>query len=395
LTALIEGEADMRQFEHAPFPLVVMTVISMGSAEVSFEKTVIDPEFRAEACAVADINRDGKPDIVAGDSWYEAPDWQRHVFRTVGKVQSYRDLRYDYPEDVNSDGWVDLLSVRFERKVVWFENPKGKDIPWKEHPVAEFALCEGVYYGDVDGDGKGDFVGALEPPALCWYARTNDPTAPWVRHEIGPRGGDRHGIGIGDVNRDGRNDVLTKEGWYEAPSDPRKGEWKFHELELGDCFVIYTYDVDGDGDNDLISSSPHNYGVWWWEQVNATMTGKSSSPRTLTAWARRLIDDTFSQAHALALVDLDGDGDKDLVTGKRYHAHEGRDPGADEPAVLVWLEVLRNDGKARWIRHEIDNDSGVGYQIAVEDIDGDHNPDIVTSNKKGLFLFRNRSGHRS
>jgi hypothetical protein len=365
--------------------------------EVPFEKVILDRDFRAEGCAIADINRDGKPDIVAGDSWYEAPKWEKHIFRTVGKVRSYRDLRYDYPEDVNGDGWLDVLSVRFDRNVVWFENPKGKEGQWIERTIGEFDLCEGVFYGDLDGDGKGDFVGPFHPPAICWYESGADPGAPWTRRQIGPRAGDRHGIGIGDVDRDGRNDVLTKDGWYEAPEDPREGEWKFREVPLGDCFVIYTYDVDGDGDNDLISSSPHNYGVWWWEQsttVAEVWNGNLPKRFEKTAWLRHLIDKSFSQAHALALADLDGDGDKDLLSGKRYYAHEGRDPGANEPAVLLWFELQRDNGKVRWIRHEIDDDSGVGYQIAVGDIDGDCNPEIVTCNKKGVFLFRNKSPQR-
>lgn len=362
--------------------IVLMTIpLHLLAGEIPFEKVLIDPEFKAEGCAVADINRDGKPDIVAGDTWYEAPDWKRHEFRTVGMVGSYRDVRYDYPEDVNGDGWTDLLTVRFEKAVVWFENPEGEETQWKEHSIAEFALCEGVYYGDVDGDGEGDFVGPHKPPALAWCERTDDPYAPWILREIGSRGGDRHGIGIGDINRDGRNDVLTAGGWFEAPPDRRHGKWTFHKGPIGDCFVLYAYDVSGDGDTDVLSSSPHNYGVWGWEQTN---------PGRLI-WESHVICKTFSQAHALALVDMDGDGDKDLVTGKRYYAHEGRDPGADEPAVLLWLELARDGGKVQWSLHQLDDNSGVGYQIAVEDIDGDGNLDIVTSNKKGLFLFRNKS----
>jgi len=372
------------------FCILTAGILSVCRGETPFEKVVLDREFRAEGCAIADINRDGKPDIVAGDSWYEAPNWKRHVFRTVGKIRSYRDLRYDYPDDVNGDGWVDIFSVRFD-------NPRGKEGRWVERKIAEFQLCEGVFYGDLDGDGKGDFVGPLHPPALCWYERTADANAPWTRREIGPRGGDRHGIGIGDVNRDGRNDLLTKEGWYEAPPDPRKGEWKFHEIRLGDCFVIYAYDVDGDGDNDLISSSPHNYGIWWWEQTTTAVEIRNGGrPKRLekTMWLKHLIDKSFSQAHALALADLDGDGDKDLVSGKRYYAHDGHDPGAEETVVLLWFELQRDNGKVRWTRHQIDDDSGVGYQISVGDIDGDRNPDIVTSNKKGVFLFRNRLSRR-
>ncbi len=387
----------MRQFSSCVLSLLVSYAISTAAEEVRFEKIVLDREFQAEACAVADINRDGKPDIVVGDSWYEAPDWTRHPFRTVVKVRTYKDVRYDYPEDVNGDGYLDLLTVRFDKRVEWFENPQGKEGAWANHLIGEFDLCEGVLYEDVNGDGKGDFLGPFQAPAIWWCERTDDPKAPWTRYEVGPRGGDRHGIGVGDVNRDGRSDVVTKQGWYEAPLDPRKQEWEFHPLDLGECFLIHVYDVDGDGDNDLISSSPHDYGLWWWEQ-NVTVSEEAKAAgakRTETAtWSNHLIDQSFSQAHALALADLDGDGDKDLVSGKRFQAHNGGDPGANEPAVLVWLELDRSDGKVRWTRHLIDDNSGVGYQLAVCDIDGDRNPDILTSNKKGVFLFKSRSAQR-
>jgi hypothetical protein len=126
---------------------------------------------------------------------------------------------------------------------------------------------------------------------------------------------------------------------------------------------------------DLATSSPHSYGVWWWEQsTNGTFT-------------QHLIDASFSESHALVVADINGDGLPDLVTGKRWYAHgPNGDPGAQQPAVLVWYECRRQNGQVSFIPHLIDADSGVGTQFVVVDMNGDGRPDVVTSNKKGVFV---------
>jgi len=189
-----------------------------------------------------------------------------------------------------------------------------------------------------------------------------------------------HGLGIGDVNRDGRKDVLINQGWWEAPEDRTQTNWKFHPAKLGPaCADMLVYDVDDDGDSDVITSSAHNYGIWWFEQL---------PPADGSQFKQHLISKQFSQPHAIRLVDMNGDGIKDLVTGKRYFAHQGKDPGGHEPAVLYWYELRRLDkGEVEFILHMIDDNSGVGTQFVVADINADSKPDIVTSNKKGVHVF--------
>ena len=95
-----------------------------------------------------------------------------------------------------------------------------------------------------------------------------------------------------------------------------------------------------------------------------------------------------SQTHALHLVDINGDGLKDLVTGKRWWAH-GPNGDADPkaPAKIYWFEAKKKDGIISFTPHEIDDDSGIGTQFVVDDVNGDKLPDVVVSNKKGTFLF--------
>jgi hypothetical protein len=184
---------------------------------------------------------------------------------------------------------------------------------------------------------------------------------------------------VGDVNGDGRADILTTEGWYEGPADPRQ-EWTFVPAKLGGpCAQMHVYDVNGDGLNDVISSSAHNVGVWWHEQKRGANG---------TEFVQHEIDASFSQSHALVMADINGDGVMDFVTGKRFWAHgPNGDVNPGDPCVIYWFELKRSGGKVTWERHEIDNDSGVGTQFLVTDVNGNGLLDVVTSNKKGVHLF--------
>src|SRR5690606_37510355 len=146
-------------------------------------------------------------------------------------------------------------------------------------------------------------------------------------------------------------------------------EWEFHKANLGeDCAHMHVLDVNGDGTNDIVSSSAHRYGIWWHEQ--ALREGKRG-------WKTHLIAEDLSQTHALALDDMNGDGNPDLVTGKRFFAHNDSDidPGAHDPSLLIWLEFT--PGKAPyWKIHEIDDNSGAGLNIVTRDMNQDGMTDI-------------------
>ncbi|MBI3281612.1 MAG: VCBS repeat-containing protein [Acidobacteria bacterium] len=352
--------------------------------EVPFQKHVLDLGAN-ETCTLADVNGDQRVDIVSGENWFEAPGWTKHKFRELPFTNNYIDNFSDLALDVNGDGRADIISVAwFSRRIAWFENPGKPAVTWKEHPVESGFPNEFAFLVDLDNDGKAQELlpqfGNPKAP-LSWYEAKNGKL---VRHMISGRSYG-HGIGAGDVNGDGRADVLTPQGWLEAPPDPRSGDWKHHPdwSETKGLGFLHVHDVNGDGRNDVVTSYAHDYGVFWMEQ------GADAK------WTRRMIDESWSQAHALTLVDLNGDGRKDILTGKRYMAHNGRDPGEREPLGIYWYEHVEGaDGKKlEWVRHVIDyaGRAGGGMQIPVADLDGDGDLDFAVGGKSGVFLFENLS----
>lgn len=380
-----------------PF-LTVLTLLLAGAAlltpspartEVAFKKTVVDRQFRSEGVAVADVNRDGRPDILAGNLWYEAPDWTPHEIapvQTYDAASGYSNSFLNFAADLNGDGWPDQIVIGIAgEKAVWRENPQGQEGHWKERTIWRNACNESPAFADLLGSGKPVLVFAYDEQYMAWFESDGDPTKEFVCHvlsEAKAPGTQRfsHGLGVGDLNSDGRADVVCTEGYWEAPEDRRSGPWKFVPAKLGQpCAQMIVYDVNADGLPDVVSSSAHAIGVWWHEQRRG-----ANGPE----FVQHTIDDSFSQSHALVMADINRDGVMDFVTGKRFWAHgPNGDVRPNDPAVLYWFELRRRSGQVEWVRHEIDGDSGVGTQFVVADVNGDGKPDVVTSNKKGVFYF--------
>ena len=554
-----------------PLLALALTVSSLTAGDppttkpgprVRWKKTVVDSAFRSEGVCVVDVNKDGRPDIIVGDCWYEAPkdkggSWTRHILRNDKKGKpadrkwdphGYSDSFCCFSDDFNGDGYPDVIVIPWPGDpCYWYENPGSKGGLWKQHHVTNSACNETPIYIDLFKTGKRILVMGWQPKKadgrgnyndrgeMCYFVPGKDPTQPWERHSIsGPSTPGKysvpgtqmfsHGLGHGDVNGDGRIDIICTGGWWEQPEKLTSAPWRFHPASLSNgCADMYVYDVDGDGHGDIICSAPHWYGFFWFQAkpgkdisfvqrdiipTPATIAKESASRVQLGKDERSVFDainklrekkyrraalavhpelcrmardqaqrvakegtgkqvniggnykgivvgvvniteeaiksnsaDMVAKAmlvapgadkdsikpgyeigigyapgptggiytliigdrklfslpagtHALHCVDIDGDGLKDLVTGRRYWAHapnakgEGGDEGVNDPAVLYWFRAKKNKtGFTTFVPERIDDDSGVGTQFAVADINGDGLLDVVISNKRGVFVF--------
>jgi putative membrane-bound dehydrogenase-like protein len=407
----------------------VSEVVAMASGDgkpaagaITFEKTVLDNVFRSEGVCIADFNNDGLRDIAGGSQiYFQSKDasgkskWTTKVILEKPEefpTKVYSHSFMNWAEDLNNDGRLDLIVVDFPGTPTWwYENPGQADGPrsgstealfgpiWKKHEITPVTNNESPQYVDVESDGRRELLLGYDAKTMGFAYPKSFPEAVWklspISNPAAP-GTDRfsHGLGLGDINSDGRKDVCITNGWWEQPVDPAESPWKFHEAPFGKaCSQMYVYDFDADGDNDILSASAHDYGIWWYENKGKGENGE-------LAWETHEIDKTFSETHAVVLADMNGDGLPDFVTGKRWHSHSGNGPGGNEPAVLRWFELKREqvtdtiaEGRTemrtvpKWIKHEIDEDSGVGTQFDVGDLNGDGLLDIAISNKKGSFVF--------
>ena len=302
--------------------------------------------------------------------------------------------------DMNGDGFVDILSGAF-----WYENPgAAAGAMWKPEKITDTYDTEGGAFGDINGDGKPDLALAhYNHSGVLWI----DFSGPKPRtHLLGGSKEDGHGIGIADINGDGKPDVLTPHGWFEQV-DANNDKWIWHgDWSLGDTgFPILGYDVNHDGKLDLIYGQGHGYGLYWLEQA-----GTPQQPR----WIRHTIDESFSQSHALALVDIDGDGVPELITGKRYRGHSGNDPGSYDPVVVYAYRLpteaafaaLNRGGSTGGTGTMVIGDSSTdpvftrmdlsvngtasaGTQFVAADLDHDGDMDLASAGKLGVHVLEN------
>ncbi|TVP99290.1 MAG: VCBS repeat-containing protein [Planctomycetaceae bacterium] len=348
-----------------------------------------------EGIAVGDIDGDGQPDLVAGRNWYRGGDWVPRPLRLIEDWNGYVQSNGDYLYDVNGNGRLDVIAGSFlPTQVHWYENPGAEGLrlgqTWKQHLLIDTGdtTNEGQLMADLDGDGRPEWIvnsWRKGVPMRVWRLVDCPPDATGAVVKMVPatlgEQANGHGLGVGDVNGDGRMDVLVGEGWYEQPeSNPWGQPWRFHaDWDLQASIPMLVRDLDGDGRNDLVFGMGHNYGLYWWQNQGPDETGK-------IVWKEHLIDREWSQPHALEWGDLTGDGKPELITGKRYFAHNGNDPGGRDMPCLYYY---RWDAESQTFkRFTIDEGHvGTGLQIVAQDLNGDGKTDIAVAGKSGTYVL--------
>jgi hypothetical protein len=337
--------------------------------------------------------------VVSGKWYYLSPKWEPVVFRELNSFgKDYLQDNGDHLFDIDGDGWIDIVSGQFtEREVLWFKNPgdwpSTRQALWERNILTDSGSKKNEisFFRDMNGDGYPDYIGnswvADESMRVSLFSRNPEGGVVSKSRTIHPKG-NGHGQGFGDLNGDGLEDIIFMYGWYQRPSgNPFEKHWKLREdftLPRASCPIIVR-DLNEDGRQDLLWGDGHDYGLYWYEQLEPEKDGT-------TRWKHHLIDDTISQYHAITMGDLDRDGREEIITGKRYFAHSGRDKGANDPIVLVrYVHQLSGDGSVKFDRQIIhEGKAGTGLQICLADLDKNGWPDLVVSGKNGLHVLYNQ-----
>jgi dienelactone hydrolase len=348
-----------------------------------FRVETIDADNEGAAAAAVDVDGDGKLDIMCGNYWYQAPDWTRRVAREVEVIRGRLDDYSNIPMDVDGDGRMDLVSCNYRSEsIYWVKHPANPAGIWERTVLAKPGAMETGRAVDVDGDGKLDILPNGTKFAAWWSVAVGDSGPEWTRHDL-PDEAAGHGIGFGDLDGDGHGDIVTPGGWFRAGQNARKDRWQpmpEFTLHRDAGLPILVHDFDGDGDADIAWGRGHQFGLYWLEQ---TKTGNQRH------WVQHAIDTQISQAHSLLLADMDGDGILDLVTGRRFLGHDGKDLGEYDPLRVDGYSFQKESRTFRRFSISDHPRAAVGLDPKAADIDGDGDVDLLLADRSGLFLVRN------
>ncbi len=320
-----------------------------------------------------DIDGDGDMDILgaainADDiTWWENTDGSGTLWTEHTIDGDYNGARCVYSEDIDGDGDMDVLGAPWEDDLNWWENIDGSGTSWIEHTIDEyFPQTATVYSEDIDGDGDMDVISAsTSSNVVNWWENEDGTGTNWIEHLIDMGFDWGFCIYAEDVNGDGDMDVLGASVnaddiiWWEN-EDGLGTSWIEHTVD--DYFYavgfVYSEDIDNDGDMDVLGASSHLDAIAWWENTNGSGT----------SWVKHTVDSDFDGASSAFAVDIDGDGDVDII-GSAWTADE-----------IAWWENTDGSGTS-WVKYSIEVDFDGATSVYAEDFNGDGDMDVLGASR--------------
>jgi hypothetical protein len=406
-----------------------------GSGEVRFKdmmykdiairytpKEQSSPRFKVQRIAdfyyswgadAADFNKDGQMDVISGPYIYFGPQFTsyKEIYPAiaVGPSKEFTSINHQFTYDVNQDGWPDVITG-WTAPVVYL-NPKNESRRWESYRPIPGTQSETTLFTDIDKDGKPELIYASQ--GQFKYSKPEANSKTWTEYNVSERGyTTAHGIGTGDINGDGRVDLLGANGWWEQPATLNKEiTWKYHPVAFGrygsranngGACLMAVYDANGDGLNDVVANlNAHGFGLAWFEQKRDA-SGNISFVRHMISddFSKKSVGAvTFSQGHGATFADIDKDGVMDFIVGKRHFTHLDNlaDPDSYGAPVLYWYRTVRNKnapGGAEFVPELIHNRSGAGSEITAVDLNKDGAVDLISATNRGTFIFWNTPGYK-